>query len=50
MKVKGVPVHQCDEVISIQCFKSHKEAFHEGEKDLCDDCYYQTGWKAHIKM
>ena len=30
--------------------KYHKEAFHEGEKDSCDDCYYQTGWKAHIKM
>ena len=30
--------------------KSHKEAFHEWEKDSCDDCYYETGWKEQIKM
>ena len=28
--------------------KSHKEAYHEGEKDSCDDCYYETGWKKQI--
>ena len=35
--------------MSIQCFKSHKEAVHEWEKDSCDDCYYQTEWKEHLK-
>ena len=30
--------------------KSHKEAFHEGGKDSCDDCYYETGWKEQIKL
>ena len=30
--------------------KYHREAFHEGEKYSCDDCYYQTGWKAQIEM
>ena len=30
--------------------KFHKEAVHEGEKDSCDGCYYQSGWKEHLKM
>ena len=30
--------------------KSHKKTVHEGEEDSCGDCYYQTGWKEHLKM
>ena len=30
--------------------KSHKKAVHEGEEDSCGDCYYETGWKEHLKM
>ena len=50
MKGKDIPAISAIKNSLHNVIKVYKEAVHDGERDSCDGCYHQSGWKEHLKM